>query len=136
MYNVKWLVIFIIVFVGFAAFPLLYNLGTKEPAPQLDIGDKARMAGSCIMDKATMRTQHMQILDKWRDKVVRHGERTTTINGKTYEISLSNTCLGCHDKRDEFCIKCHDYVSVRVYCWDCHVDPAKGQKEVAQWAKP
>jgi hypothetical protein len=81
-----------------------------------------------------MRAEHMNVLDKWRDQVVRQGVRTyTTPDGRQFEMSLSNTCLDCHNNKAEFCDRCHGYASVRTYCWDCHVDPAKDLKEIAQW---
>jgi hypothetical protein len=83
-----------------------------------------------------MRARHMHILDEWRDRVVRLGERNYTApDGKQYNMSLSNTCINCHHNREEFCNRCHNYVSIRPYCWDCHVNPANGFKEIAQWEK-
>ena len=44
-------------------------------------------------------------------------------NGKAYNMSLQNTCMKCHPNKSEFCDKCHNYTSVKPYCWDCHVEP-------------
>ena len=49
----------------------------------------------------------------------------TNRKGKTYNMSLSNTCMDCHDNKAEFCDRCHDYASVRPYCWDCHIENPK-----------
>ena len=38
-------------------------------------------------------------------------------------MSLTNTCLGCHSNKAQFCDQCHNYLEVTPYCWDCHVDP-------------
>ena len=74
-----------------------------------------------------MKTEHMQLLDVWRDTVVREAKRVyVSPNGKSYNMSLSsgdNSCLGCHVDKAEFCDKCHTYASVTPYCWDCHIDP-------------
>jgi hypothetical protein len=79
----------------------------------------------CVMPVDYMRTSHMDLLVAWRDRVVREHQRSWTApGGATYTISLSATCLKCHDKKDEFCDRCHDYAGVAPYCWDCHVDPA------------
>ena len=48
--------------------------------------------------------------------------------GKEFEMSLSNTCIECHDNKAEFCDRCHNYASVRPYCWDCHIDNPKEMK--------
>ena len=67
-----------------------------------------------------MRGSHMQLLIEWRDEAVREGERTLrAFNGKTYDMSLTRTCLTqCHTNRNEFCDRCHDYAGVSdPYCW-------------------
>ena len=70
-----------------------------------------------------MRTMHMDLLNEWREKVVREGERFTFAAGKKMEMSLSKTCMNCHPNKDQFCDQCHNYLDVKPYCWDCHVDP-------------
>ena len=73
-----------------------------------------------------MKTKHMQLLDLWRDSVVRVGNRSyMAFNGKVYNISLQNTCMSesCHAKKTEFCDRCHNYAGVVPYCWDCHLAP-------------
>ena len=70
-----------------------------------------------------MTAEHMQLLDQWRHNVVRNGQREfVNLEGKAFNMSLSNTCLDCHANKAEFCDRCHDYASVDVYCWDCHID--------------
>jgi hypothetical protein len=71
-----------------------------------------------------MKTEHMLVLDIWRDTVVRSAKRVyVNESGKEFEMSLTNTCLDCHTEKAEFCDKCHNYASVTPYCWDCHIDP-------------
>ena len=68
-----------------------------------------------------MKDNHMQLLDEWRNDVVRDGSREyESASGQVYEKSLDGTCLECHSNREEFCDSCHDYASVDPYCWDCH----------------
>jgi hypothetical protein len=38
-------------------------------------------------------------------------------------MSLTRTCLDCHSNKAEFCDRCHTYMAVDPYCWDCHVEP-------------
>ncbi len=80
----------------------------------------------CVRSTEYMKAEHMQLLDVWRDSVVRRGNRMyVSPSGKEYNMSLSNTCLDCHSNKAEFCDKCHNYASVRPYCWDCHIDNPK-----------
>ncbi|HUL36575.1 MAG TPA: hypothetical protein VLW47_02740, partial [Thermodesulfobacteriota bacterium] len=44
-------------------------------------------------------------------------------NHKTYNISLSRTCMNCHKDKEEFCDQCHNYAGVTNKCWDCHIYP-------------
>ena len=67
------------------------------------------------------------MLMDWRDQVVRDDDRYIELNGQMVEKSLTGTCLGCHENKDASCDRCHDYMGVRPYCWDCHVDPKGGR---------
>ncbi|MHC4601618.1 MAG: sulfate reduction electron transfer complex DsrMKJOP subunit DsrJ [Planctomycetota bacterium] len=111
------------VFVVAAAFPLWYTTaaGGSTPRPELElpVGESR-----CVMDKTYMAANHMQLLNEWRNAVVRRGERFTTgASGEKYEMSLVNTCMKCHTNKATFCDRCHDYADVAPDCWDCHVEP-------------
>ncbi|MFP4158942.1 MAG: sulfate reduction electron transfer complex DsrMKJOP subunit DsrJ [Desulfobacterales bacterium] len=118
----------LIIFFLVVLFPFWFNLifgasGASE-APEPELTDKAREAENCVAETEYMRTEHMQILDQWRDTVVRDGERIYVAeDGEEYDPSLSNTCMDCHSNKEEFCDSCHDYTSVDPYCWDCHTYP-------------
>ncbi len=112
------------VFLVIASFPFWYNAATlraaARPALQLPPGKQ------CVAPVKYMKAYHMRMLDSWRDQVVRTGvRRYTSPGGKTYDISLTGTCLSqCHQDRAKFCDRCHSYVGVRAaYCWDCHNSP-------------
>ncbi len=79
----------------------------------------------CVLEKDLMRTKHMEILDDWRDSVVRHGMREVEVEGLEGSVTMSLTegCLSCHKSYENFCQKCHDYADVTPYCWDCHIIP-------------
>jgi hypothetical protein len=133
MNDKKWIVLGLIIFLGLFTFPLWYNMvikaGKAAPAPKLVLTAKAKAAGSCVMSKEYMAAEHMHLLDKWRLTVVRDGEREfVNPEGKAFDMSLSNTCLDCHSNKAEFCDRCHNYASVRPYCWDCHLENPKGEK--------
>jgi len=112
----------LLVFVALVAFPFWFNMGKAAPVPEPVLSAKAKAAKVCVRDTAFMKTEHMQLLDVWRDTVVRSGQRIyVNAEGRNYNMSLSNTCLDCHDNKAEFCDRCHAYASVRPYCWDCHI---------------
>ena len=129
MKDKKWIILGLIVFVGLFTFPFWFNVGKAAPAPEIVLSEKALAAKECVMTKDFMKTEHMQLLDVWRLKVVRDGD-TEFVNadGKTYHMSLSNTCLDCHSNKEQFCDRCHDYASVKPYCFDCHIENPKGDK--------
>lgn len=118
----------LVIFFLVVLFPFWFNLffgaadASKGPDPVLT--DKAKKAETCIEETQYMRTEHMQLLDQWRDTVVRDGRRIYVVeNGNEYEASLSNTCMDCHSNKADFCDECHNYASVTPYCWDCHTYP-------------
>ncbi|MFV0350078.1 MAG: sulfate reduction electron transfer complex DsrMKJOP subunit DsrJ [Halodesulfovibrio sp.] len=128
MYNTKYvlpgLLIFLALFTSpFWAGKVFGTASYERPKLALPAGEK-----ECIEPVEFMRTEHMQILDTWRDQALREGKRTyVASNGKVWNISLQNTCMKCHTNKAEFCDKCHTSNSVTPYCWDCHVEP-KGNR--------
>jgi len=121
------IVIGLIIFFAIIISPFWYNMGKAVSVPEPKLSDKAKAAKVCVESKEYMKTNHMHILDIWRNEVVRKGNKTYTNSmGKEYNISLSSgeeSCLGCHGDKAEFCDKCHTYASVEPYCWDCHINP-------------
>ena len=123
MKDKKFIVTGVIIFIVIATLPFWYNRGKAAPAPELQLTEKAKAAKVCVRSTEYMKAEHMQLLDVWREAVVRKGERIyVSPDGKEYNMSLSNTCLDCHANKTEFCDRCHNYASVRPYCWDCHID--------------
>lgn len=126
MKNKGLIITGLVVFFIIALTPWWWNLvaGSKAEAPEPELTAKAKEAKSCVESKDFMKRDHMQLLDQWREEVVRN-ERRTYINseGKSFDMSLTNTCLDCHSNKAKFCDACHDYTSVRPYCWDCHNIP-------------
>ena len=116
----------LIIFVAIVTFPLLANIGRERKAPEPELTPKAKAAKQCVRETEYMKAEHMQLLDMWRDEVVRKGNRVyVNAEGKEFNMSLSNTCLDCHSNKAEFCDKCHTYASADPYCWDCHIDNPK-----------
>lgn len=129
LYNGGKILIGLVVFLGFVAFPFYYNIGkvNAKVEPKIDTPVIMQLAPGdkhCVQPKAFMRAEHMQLLNQWRDSAVREGNRIYTgMNGKQYYISLQNTCMNCHSNKKEFCDKCHNYMGVTPYCWNCHIAP-------------
>jgi [DsrC]-trisulfide reductase subunit J len=123
MYDKSKIIPGILVFLVLFTFPVWYNaaFGSDNHVPEPKIVTKEK---HCVESKEYMRTQHMDLLNQWRDAVVRDDMRMyKTASGEKVEISLTNTCLKCHSNKTQFCDECHDYLAVKPYCWDCHIAP-------------
>ena len=120
----------IVIFFIVATSPFWYNMfKAKAPAPELVYTPKAKAAEKCVRATDYMIANHMQLLNEWRNTVVRDGERIyVNAEGKEFNMSLSNTCLDCHSNKAEFCDRCHQYASIEPYCWDCHIENPKETK--------
>jgi hypothetical protein len=118
------------VFVILITFPfwgrLLSAEGAAAARPELVYPDPAK-GPSCVEDTPYMTSNHMDLLNRWRDDLVRDGvTEWVSSSGKAYFPSLTKTCLDCHDDRDAFCNRCHDYANVNPTCWECHTTPGGG----------
>jgi hypothetical protein len=129
----------LIVFVAFATFPFYYKVVSgvevKKPDPKTDtpaIQEFEKQYGKkqCVESKEFMRTEHMQLLNNWRDSVVREGNRGYMGDDGTrrFNMSLQNECLKCHSNKKKFCDECHNYMAVKPYCFDCHIAPKEEEK--------
>lgn len=132
MKNASTIVIVVIIgFVVFFGFPFFYNLGKANARPQVKVDtpailewEKEHGKKECVEPKEFMRGGHMQMLNDWRDAVVRNGERVyINSKGTHFNISLQNTCMNCHSNKKDFCDQCHNYLGVKPYCWTCHIPP-------------
>jgi hypothetical protein len=127
MYDSGKIVLVLVVLVGVSTAPVWYNAARGKGAaqPKLTVGTTEK---ECVLPAAEMRAAHMQLLDEWRTRVVRHGEHSTrTSQGREVRMSLTGTCLGCHAQKTEFCDRCHDYAAVKLACFDCHLVPKKSR---------
>ncbi|KPJ93670.1 MAG: hypothetical protein AMS18_05295 [Gemmatimonas sp. SG8_17] len=111
------------VFVILVTYPFWSVLGsaTAASAPELELPEGE---DNCVEETQFMTANHMDLLNQWRNAVVRDGEREyISASGERHVMSLTGTCMGCHSNRDAFCTRCHDYSNVSPACWDCHVEP-------------
>lgn len=113
----------LVLFLGLVTFPVWYGLASgataKGPAPELPVRET-----QCVAPVDYMRSSHMDLLVTWRDEVVRGTTREVVgFDGRTYAMSLTQTCMKCHASKADFCDRCHTYAGVAPTCWECHVDP-------------
>jgi len=123
MYDANKIITGLLIFLGLITFPIWYALASAKAAqvPQPAIATSEKQ---CIESTEYMRENHMKLLERWRESVVRDGVRVyTASDGKEYEMSLTSTCLRCHSNKAEFCDQCHNYVGVTPNCWECHNVP-------------
>lgn len=124
MYDGGKIIAGLIIFLGLVTFPFWYNAaGAAYKTPELKLPPKSK-ATECVESKTFMQAEHMQMLDNWRDAVVRTGNRDyVNAKGAHFDMSLQNTCMKCHETKKDFCDKCHTVAAVAPYCWDCHIAP-------------
>lgn len=130
MYDSGKIMVGLLIFLGIVTFPFYYNAGKAVAKPELKIDtpviqNMPESERKCVEAKEFMRGGHMQMLNNWRDSVVREGNRVyvSSNTGKRHIMSLQNTCMNCHSNKKKFCDECHNYMAVKPYCWDCHIQP-------------
>jgi hypothetical protein len=119
----------IAIFLVIVLFPIWFSLagGGLGKLPESFPNPKAE-GKSCVRDKKFMRESHMELLNDWRDEVVRDGNRDEiVIDGVPWKKSLTRTCLTCHGGEkygyDKFCNACHTHAGVSPNCYECHNIP-------------
>ncbi len=132
MYDAGKIIIGLIIFIGIFTSPFWYDLASggsqNKPDPALPVGENQK---ECVESKEYMRANHMELLDTWREEVVRTGQRDfIKADGRHFNMSLTNTCMNCHSDKAKFCDQCHNYVGISNYCWDCHNVPQNPEKKI------
>ncbi len=124
MYNAKYIIPGLLIFLALVLFPFVKGIGQPKLVVETE---KPKNSKECIMKTELMRDSHMVLLNEWRDAVIRDGQRVWKNDaGKEFNMSLTNTCMNCHENKDKFCDKCHNEVGVSPYCWTCHnISPVK-----------
>ena len=118
------IVIGLAAFVVVVTFPIWSVFGSSTPAPP-ELAKPVR-GEQCVESTEWMAANHQQLLNQWRDAVVREGGKAyTSTDGTRHEMSLSRTCMDCHQNQETFCDRCHGYADVQLTCWNCHLDPSR-----------
>jgi len=122
MYDRGKILAGLVIFVALMTLPFWYGITRGESGAKPNLASPPP-GTRCVESREFMRDHHMNLLHQWRDAVVREGKRIyVSSDNREFQMSLTGTCLGCHGKMDGFCKPCHDYVSIRPYCWDCHIE--------------
>ena len=130
MYDGGKIIVGLIIGVVLLLIPF-WPIGDKWAAkmPEPDLKTPKIMAldeedRKCVEPRSYIRTEHMKLLDEWRNEAIRDGNRVyRSSTGKIYDKSLQNTCMECHSNKSKFCDACHNYSNVDPYCWECHIEP-------------
>ncbi|MBM3132582.1 MAG: menaquinol oxidoreductase, partial [Chloroflexi bacterium] len=111
----------VVIFLALFTIPFWYSQATGDANRKLDIKIAPEAGDECIESTGYMRSKHMDLLNDWRNEVVRQESRVYVSKNGTFDKSLTDTCLEqCHTNKAEFCDECHSYVAVQPDCWDCH----------------
>lgn len=114
----------LIIFLALITSPVWYNIagGKADYRPEPKI---VTTETECVMPKDYMRAKHMDLLNEWRNLVVREGQRVhLSHTERKFKISLTGTCMSCHSNKTDFCDECHNYSAVgQPVCWNCHIIP-------------
>ncbi len=111
----RWLAIALAIAGIATAMPAVAQ--SRVPMPNVTVDKNT----TCVASPDVMRRTHMEMLKHRRDKTVHQG-----IRGGNESL---NQCVSCHARPtngaaigspDAFCQSCHDYVGVRLDCFDCH----------------
>lgn len=130
LYHGRYILPALAAFVVVATWPLWRGVAARGPGFQSPSNPRGER---CIEPKSFMRAEHMGLLVRWRDEVVRENRRVyVASDGRQWPKAL-NTCVACHGHTDAqgksttaaaACKDCHGYVNAKLDCWNCHQDSA------------
>ncbi len=114
---------------GLLLAPAGVMAGVEKPVLERGKGER------CVEDTEYMRRYHMQLLKHHRDDTMRRGIRTTKHSLKgCVECHASSKTGSVASSKEDFCMACHVYASVKLDCWDCHA--TKPMKKTTPAAMP
>jgi hypothetical protein len=99
----------------------------KSDGAPLPVITKATKGEKCVESNDFMRRNHMKLLMHQRDETVLLGIRT-----KKYSLKERINCHASEKtgsvaaSKDDFCVSCHSYASVKIDCFDCHSTKPEG----------
>jgi quinone-modifying oxidoreductase subunit QmoC len=93
------------------AYSLVSQVVPKKADPDVFLERPDPKYKNCVRDAVYMRYHHWELLRGIREEVVRYGIRS--------DVGLSK-CPECHTKREHFCDRCHNAVSLAPDCFGCH----------------
>lgn len=111
---------------------LVEGTSTTEAQEAVSGSAKAAKLTQCVRPTEFMRRNHMELIKHQRDITVHEGIRDT-------RYSLAG-CVACHvqydnsghavpiNARQQFCSRCHEWVAVRLDCFQCHSPVPQGSQ--------
>lgn len=132
MYDGGKIIVGLIVCLAFFLSPFIYDAGKDAKAPDPELTEKAKEAKECVDSTTYMRAWHMQLLDKWRQEVVRDGERYYNPANIASEATLDQRLLDqwrhvVSDGKRRYMPKSDKvyYKSLQLTCMECHSNKSK-----------
>lgn len=132
MYDGGKIIVGLIACLAFFLSPFIYDAGKAAKAPEPELSAKAKDAKECVESASYMRAWHMQLLDEWRQTVVRKGERYYRPVENAAEMRLDQGLLDqwrhiVSDGERRYVPKTDKvyYKSLQVTCMDCHSNKSK-----------
>lgn len=117
---------------------LMFNTTQALGAPSKDTGTpkpviESARAGQCVAEPGFMRRNHMELLKHQRDDTVHGGIRGAKFSLKAcIECHASQTSNSVTAGETNFCVSCHNYVAVKIDCFECHATQAQKTTSVQQ----
>ena len=109
--NLWILIVILAIFVPFVYSAVSFAISDKEVPSEVFLERPDSIYTECVKDTEYMRYHHWELLRAIREDVVRYGIRG--------DIGLKS-CGTCHTSRERFCNRCHDAVSLKPDCFECH----------------
>ena len=132
MYDGGKILTGLIIGLGLLLSPFIYNAGKAAKAPEPELTPKAKKANECVASKSFMRAWHMQLLDEWRNEVVRDDDRYYRPREVAREMRLDKHLLDqwrhlVSDGTRHYIPKKDKvyYKSLQMTCMDCHSNKTK-----------
>jgi hypothetical protein len=122
----------LIIGLAFFVSPFIYDAGKPYKKPEPRLTEKAKKAKECVASKAFMRSWHMQLLDEWRNEVVRKADWYYRPRKLARHMTLDKRLLDqwrhyISDGTRRYVPKTDKiyYKSLQNTCLDCHSNKSK-----------
>ena len=139
LYDAWKILVGVIIGLLFFVSPFIYDAGKEYKRPEPQLTEKAKKIGECVASRIFMREWHMQLLDEWRNEVVRDGNRYYRPRDLARKMTLDKRLLDqwrhfisdgarrylpekdkvYYKSLQNTCLDCHS--NKTEFCDECHV---------------